>query len=63
MKKEDKKCLEEVKSLEGVLSKCCHYYILNSDYNYDIDKKRKIIELLFEINQKLHLLKMLLKSS
>ena len=37
--------------------------ILDPDYNYDMDKRGKIIVLLFEINQKLHLLKMLLKSS
>ena len=60
MKKDVIKCLEEVKSVEKVLSECCHHYILNSVNNYEINKKRKIIELLFEINQKLYLLKMLL---
>ena len=59
---EDIECLKEVESLKEVLSKCCHHYILNSDYNFELNKKRKIIELLFEINQKLFLLKMILKS-
>ena len=63
MKKVAKKCWEEVVSLEQVLLKCCHHMILDPDYNYDMDKRGKIIVLLFEINQKLHLLKMLLKSS
>ena len=62
-KKEDNKCLTEVKKLEEVLSKCCDHVIFNSYYEYEINKKRKIIELLFEINQKLYLLNMLLQSS
>ena len=56
MKNEVNKCLKEVK-------KCCDHVIFNSYYEYEINKKRKITELLFEINQKLHLLNMILKSS
>ena len=62
-KKEDNKCLKEVKKLEEVLAKCCDHVIFNSYYEYEINKKEKIIGLLFEIKQKLHLLNMLLKSS
>ena len=62
MKNELNKCLKEVKKLEEELSKCCDHVIFNSYYEYGIIKKRKIIELLFEINQKLTLLKVLFKS-
>ena len=54
----------EIESLEQLLYNCYDYCLFTSAFKYKKRlKKRKIIELLFEINEKLFTLKRLLKGT